>query len=237
MSPAEPKTFEVKHLQAWVGLTALLLPVALWIFGVLIDDGSPWPWPMQSISDYHDTNIRVLLVGALAVIGVLMLCYRGYEDGKAGRLSDNFLANIAGSAALLVAAIPNDPDCKSLGQMLPYPMATWAHFAAAATVFVSMWWFCQFRFTESAQANRSDGKIFRNKVFKFCAAVILASSVILLAGFILNWWQQYPTGIFVFESTGMMGFGVGWLVKSKLIGESKFVRTKLPPVVALKLGD
>ncbi|MBL8309970.1 MAG: hypothetical protein JNL19_06080 [Burkholderiales bacterium] len=219
-SRATPLVFSVKQLQLCVGAVACVLPPLLWGLGVLVGVGAPWPWPIESISDYHGTNLRVIFVSALAAIGILMLCYRGYERTTEKMWSDNALANFAGTAALIVAAVPNDADVMSLGNELRYPLATYVHFAAAGSVFVSMFWFSAFRFTMSdhtRSAHQSPQKRRRNAVYRLCAALIATSMVCLLAGFIFDWWLSIPTGIFWFESLGMVAFGFAWLTKSQVL--------------------
>ncbi|MEU5263462.1 hypothetical protein [Amycolatopsis sp. NPDC021455] len=74
---------------------AVLLPVFLLIFG----PGDDFPKP-DSISGYYHTPLRDGFVGALVTMGTFLVLYKIFSR------RENWLLNIAGTSAILVAVLP-----------------------------------------------------------------------------------------------------------------------------------
>ena len=95
-----------KTLRKAVGLTGMLLPLALLLGGILCCHDK---CIQHSLSRYYYTCIRDLFVGAICAIALFLFFYRGYISDKMGKW-DKWASNIAGLCAVSVAWIPRGGD-------------------------------------------------------------------------------------------------------------------------------
>ena len=89
---------------------ALLFPPSLWLAGTFIPllrtDFQP------SMSAYYHTPLRNIFVGSLFIIGSFLYLYRGFTK------RENFLLNVAGLCAVVVALCPTSLTCNGAQDFL-----------------------------------------------------------------------------------------------------------------------
>lgn len=185
-----------------LGLMGLSLPIMLCIGGFLSGTAIE-----PSISDFYHTGMRNLFVGALTPIGIFLIAYKGWKGlGK--------ITMIAGLAAIGVAFFPNEgPDVllREAGQSRAVAIM---HYVSALTFFVCLGLFCFVVFP-------SDATRAQRRAFYRCGYAILLSTILVT---ICSYFKvQGPVGpqtlvmeanlVFWFESIGVWGFAVAWLLK------------------------
>lgn len=93
-------------LRIGIAVVALLFPPSLWIFGNYFPSLQT---PFQpSMSAYYHTPLRNIFVGCLFIIGSFLYIYRGFTK------RENYLLNIAGISAILIALCPTMITCDKL---------------------------------------------------------------------------------------------------------------------------
>jgi len=207
MRKAPVKTDPAVHsflvLRRVVGIIALLLPLTLIL---------PW-WAANhnllpsSMSSYYYTGMRDIFVGALCAIGIINICCRGYDR------QDTVFGILSGIFAMCVAFFPTTPD---IGATHAQVVVGTIHIVCASLLFLSLAYFCFFLFTMSAEGHEvTRRKRHRNRVYRICGGVILASVVSIVFFKVIH--RPYLIGpigsMFCFETTALMSFGVAWMVK------------------------
>ncbi len=243
MSRRESGSYVISYmnLRRTVGVIGILLALVLRL-GV-IAFGRPVPY---SVSGYYYSPMRNVLVASLCILGAFLITYNGYD-----RL-DSWITNIAGVAAIGVAFLPtSDPSFSPawVGQVHPYfagvAMISLALMslqftqtkAAAGTGGQSGWLpvikrlglALLFRYADP-ENNRTDRKKIRDRIYSWCAWLILAGVVL---AFVQNFWPDSVKAVtqwlFWFEALAIVAFGFSWLVKGETI--------LADPPVSLRAGD
>ena len=199
-------TISYVDLRKFVGWLALSLPFVLPAGYVIFFSRHGFP---GSISGYYYTGMRNYLVGALCVLGVLLIGYYAYHDQL-----DFWITNLAGIFAVGVAFFPTEPAIatahqKDIGHI---------HFVFAALLF-TMLAVMALRFSKTdPNGTPTSQKSRRNVIYRICAGLIAAS---MLVAFVANFLpasikQDVPT-LFWFEAVAVVAFSVSWLVKGEAI--------------------
>jgi hypothetical protein len=209
------------YLRMTVGWLAILLPFALLVGNIVISGQQP-----ESISGYYYTGMRNVLVGALCVLGVFLIAYSGYDE------PDRWITNLAGIGALAVAFFPT-----SSPSFRPSAIGVFHHIFAATAMTLMGFMALQFmkmkapaegthaswteiwrllrtlRHAERVPDHQSRKKI-RNKIYRICAWVILASVVLGAAqSFVPLSVKGNSHLLFWFETLALVAFGASWFVK------------------------
>ena len=203
-----------RSINLCIGAVALLLGPGLVLLGLVSRSFLPayegWV-AAPSISEYYYFNefTRNCFVGALAAIGLLISAYRGWHHSA---LWDRAIALVSWVAAWLVAFVP----CNS--------SMSYAHFSAAAVLFGLMAAMLWFRFTEqtgdSDETAHPHWKGVRNRVYRLCAAAIVAAMAVKALSSIpvLHFNIKTPWNLtFWVEVVGLSAFSFAWLTKSRFI--------------------
>lgn len=199
--------FTLRKIIGWCGI---LLPWGVWLLA--------WSYE-PSISDYYYTRTGVLFTGVLFLIGVFLISYRGYEQ-EDEKISDNVITWIGGILIIIVALVPTPFQyciCKC-----PTPICHksdfWGfiHFSSAALFFISMGYLSVFNFTRGKKPY-SNGKILRNRIYKFCGISIWV--VLGITGIIklTSLKETFEHLILWVEIILLILFGVSWFVKGKAL--------------------
>jgi hypothetical protein len=207
-----------------LGYLGYFLPVSLLLYGLSGDGRFE-----ASISEFYYTSMGGVLTGTLTAIGVFLFSYSGYQRLPGERLSDAWLARIAGSSAVLVALLPigrngypvcpieTKPACWTFGAHFHPDIL---HYAAAITFFACMALFCLVQFPRGER--RADGRLKwtgRCVTYFACGIVILAAMVAIGVYFIadhgLKVHMVAAKYLFWFESLAVMAFATSWLVKGR----------------------
>jgi len=213
-----------KLVQLLIGLIAFgfgpIVAVAYWIEGGSGGLGG-------SISSYYNSDVRDLFVGMLFALGLMFVTYHfrpvrwkgpaaeangtGTDDRPyvVNYMVDNWLANAAGAAAVLVALCPTDDTPHA---HLPSTTVGKFHVVWGITLFVLLALFAWWRFRMSAGAP-SAKKQARNRLYTFCGCVMVGG--LALYG-VQRWWlTSLPSWLgFVGETIALWGFALSWLLKS-----------------------
>lgn len=223
--------FSYLTLRNLIGFGGMLLPIVLAI------------WPSRpskyggfepSISDYFYTDRGDILVVFLCVIGTFLVTYKGYE------WKEWALTTLAGITGMGVAFVPTKMDCllpgaectncilsvhTNSGGVFKTLAGTGWHFGFAATFLLSLAIMSIFYFTKSdedKEHKKEDGKSMtqkgkRNRVFRWCGVIIIASLVILGIYFISGVDVKPFPIVYFFETVAVEAFGFSWLVKGQTL--------------------
>lgn len=114
-----------------LALVGLALPWVLWLAG------RGWfDLALQgSMSAYYHTAMRNAFVGGLVSIGVCLVLYKGFSR------TEDWVLNVAGILAALVAFLPTNPSCPTGTGCEILPTAVW-HKAAAVAFFLCIAFVC-----------------------------------------------------------------------------------------------
>jgi hypothetical protein len=222
-----------KLVQFLIGILAFgigpIVAVAYWIEGGTGLGGS--------ISSYYNSDVRDLFVGLLFALGIMFTTYhfrpiRWPQPGAgdhtapgAGKYKvdygvDNWLANAAGLAAVLLALCPTDdpphpPACRANHTCsAPHTLAGGLHMVWGVLLIALLVVFALLRFRKTG-GERTDEqqKARRNRVYTICGCVMIGA----VAAYALQRWQfhSWPSWIgFLSETTALWAFSLSWLLKS-----------------------
>lgn len=204
-----PSPISAYTLLFMMGLLGIFLPLILFI-GTQF---SSCDLMQNSISDYYYTNMGDVFVGVLVSIGLMFLCYNGYDD------RDAISARIAGIAVIGVALFPtsNDGVCGFANHANFGDIST-VHFTCAAIFFLTLAYMSYFLFTKST-SEPSKKQTLRNQIFRSCGIVIFCCILFLLLYFFitpLKEFLNYAKPVFVAETIALIAFGLSWIIKSKV---------------------
>ena len=189
-------------LRRAVGILGVLLPVVL-IGGKALIQGGPL---LNSISDYVYSDMRGVLIGTMAALGVFLLSYRGYG------WVDDVVADVAAVGAIGVALFPTTP---LTGQPSTAAQAVGlVHIISASLFFAALIIFCLVLFTRGDSAQPTGRKQARNVVYIACGVIML---VCLITIGVVEWVIHVGGLVLWLESAAVMAFGVAWLVKGETI--------------------
>ena len=189
-------------LRRAMGILGLALPAVL-IVGKYLIQGGPL---LDSISDYVYSDMRGVLIGTMAALGVFLFSYRGYG------WVDDLTADVAAVGAIGVALFPTTPFT---GQPSSAAQAVGlVHIISASIFFAALIIFCLFLFTRSDSVRPTGRKRARNIVYIACGVIMLGC---LITIGIVEWLLHVGGLVLWLESAAVMAFGVAWLVKGETI--------------------
>jgi len=198
-------------LRRLIGILGMLLPF-ICIFGGLLFEGLSI---QRSISYYYHTNMRDFFVGLLFCVSMFLITYRGYEK------IDDIITDVSGIASLFVAFFPCsfDGDSSRLVSIFQIKscLSNKIHLTSASIFFFLLAINSIFLFTlsDKPQAEFSEGKKFRNKIYIWCGIVILLSLVSI--AIVYNVLSEKSIIILIFEAIMLVAFGISWLVKGRTL--------------------
>lgn len=219
--PGDEAIISYQKLRAFIGITGILLPIAVvlgcWIFGA-----AKYSW-QPSISHYYYSKMHIVFVLILCVLGAFLITYKG-KDKWESRLS-----NLAGYCAFGIASLPTkfagflpeQYEGNQYLQLLKEVTDFWGgiHFVFAGALFTCFTIFCLYFFQRPDEAYTGDElKKFnkRKRLYQICGWVIIVSiAMIGILNFIIKPEEVglFVYSTFIFETTSMWAFGIAWLVK------------------------
>lgn len=212
----QTKDYVVSYLtlRQMIGWCGLLMPIGVRSLAYLFEG----IFTTHSISAYYYTGMRDVFVSTLVLVGALLACYRTPSA------SDNAVATIAGLSAICIGLFPTDPafadpirakfPCMAQAGSCYFPTGILGLHLVFVTIFFALsFYLVYFRFPAFTPAAPTAQKVKRNKVYRVCGALMLASFVTigLLAAF------NDGASIFWPEALAVMSFAVAWLVKGRLV--------------------
>lgn len=182
------------RLRATIGWLGMLLP---WIVVLLIGYFPP------SISFTWYTNACTPFMIILGSAGLLLFCYKGYD------WVDDVACTLAGAFALGICLFPCYASVETYGAltgtfMIPMATSGMIHNICAGGFFGLLAFMSIFRFTKSAQKEKTKKKKIRNIIFILCGIGMIVSFILLACG-----WN-----VWVVEAIALFFFGISWLTKA-----------------------
>ncbi|TWT87622.1 hypothetical protein Mal64_31640 [Pseudobythopirellula maris] len=210
-----------------IGMTGLLLPLALWplgwlLFGVEVQD---------NMSGYYHTPMRDVFVGALSAIGVFLFCYEGND------WVEDWTANLGCVSAIGVALLPLDEGKDPLDHQ---SLVGYAHMAFGAMFFLtlafySLYHFPSWKWKAHEEAPHEDE---RNLVYWASGLAILGSMAAMGVYLVLPASLKAPFNrynfMFWMEWVAVWAFAAAWLTKGRAIVADLAVEVLALPTEALK---
>ena len=215
------------RIRKLIGTLGLLLP-----FMVYFAKGEF----LASISHYYyNTLSSLIFIIVLSAFGLFLLSYKGYKiDSSTETISDDWLTNIGGLAALVVVFVPTachgstsdaiDILCKNCTLPLfghNHSTANIIHLVAAGIFILCMGWMSRYKFTRGSD----DGN---HSLYKWCGNLVFISVGLIVVFIILERLNvNFPLKdyyVYIFETTAVIPFGISWLVKGKAIDDVKAMR-------------
>ncbi len=235
---ADPRVLYVRSyllIRKIVGILGIVLPVVLIAGEAFFLRG-----PVQvrgSLSAYYHTDMRDVFVGALCVIGFLLLTY------MAGQRTtwDFWLSCVAGAAVLGVTFLPtqrpglseDDPlcgvtpeptGCSPIQQAWGETLVSVLHFVSAFVFIVALAAIC---FLFARRARVFDNDLAVATFTAGCGWAIVVSLVWIGLGMVVDLQIGQLTALYVGEVVSVWAFGAAWLVKGR-VGTSSTRRAVSP---------
>ena len=214
--------YRIRKLIGTLGLLLpILLPLAAWEV-------------LASISHYYyNTFSSLIFIIVLSAFGLFLISYKGYKiDETTEQISDDFLTNIGGLAALVVVFIPtvcSDSSSMAIDEFCGTgkeplfghvdELLNTVHLVSAGIFIFCMGWMSKYKFTRG----HDDGN---HKLYKWCGNLVFISValivvVILIEKFIVDDFPLSNYYVYIFETTAVIPFGISWLIKGKAIDDMK----------------
>jgi hypothetical protein len=150
--------------------------------------------------------MRNVFVGVLWAIGAFLFLYKGYSR------REDIALNIAGVAAVMIAAFPMDwPAHEGVAQSL----IAKTHFASAAIFFLSIAYVCVFCAKETLIMVQ-DANVRRRleRIYTALGGWMIATPVLIFLLHTLLWRPGESYMVLLIEIAGVWVFSSFWLVKS-----------------------
>lgn len=209
-------------LRQFIGLSGLSLPFLLILGSILLNRCDIL---LPSISHYYYSVMHIVFVGVLCILGGFLITYRGKS------VFENRTSNFAGIFALGVAIFPTSNGCEGYEEVrcsflriidnrFICEWANYVHFGMAVLLFTCFVIFCLKIFQQSDLGIYNEKKARRNRTYKICGYIIIASIVAIAA---ITLYRRmtgklfFPKYIFVFETSSLLAFGFSWLLKGSVL--------------------
>jgi len=208
-NPSQRQEVDRRTIKLIVGLIAISLAPLTYIFaGSGLESISASYWmgaSAQGNFDWMGATARAIFIGFLFAIGAFMLCYNGRSWPQM------VLSKVAALAALGVALFPCGCDRGTSFEAK-------IHYGSAAVMFLILAFF-SYCFYKRAIDKKQPEANFRAAIYAACGLAILVSIVALT---IDTFWKDSISGLvqnftFYGEATGLIAFGVSWLVSSHVL--------------------
>lgn len=196
-TPHHPKHVEIDNrtLKLVVGLIAIGMPA-------LTDLLSNRQIHSISESYYCTGRASTVFVGFLFAIAAFLCAYNGRTRHQM------FWSKVAGLSAALTALFPCDCDRVS---------GPGVHYAAAAVLFGVLTYFCWAFYRRSFVSKYPQAKL-RRAVYLACAIAMVLAIFALGANAVVTFDKSmFPQFVFYGEATGLVAFGISWLVASRTL--------------------
>ncbi len=218
-----------RRIRKAIGVLGMALPVTLLLLSLIPFFKTNGIQP--SISHYYYTNLREIFTGILCAVGLFLIRYKGHSNPDFFR-NDGRLTNIAGIMAFGIAFMPTTPLNNNWSQKvdtlvpLPYEWLGYIHYGFAGLFFLTLALISINVFTIGQQKNEGITKSIwnENNIYRICGTTIILSMILCFLADHYHWFR-YST-IF-FETIMLFAFGISWLIKGRILGDSGTLGEKL----------
>ncbi len=210
----KPTIIDARTAQKLIGIMGLALPVIL-VLGYAMTT-APDIIVLPTLSEYVYTQFEPLFTGILFAIGIMFFAYKGYAKNQGPiPISDNALANIAGTASIITAIAQTNTCVFDININM---LIGRIHVVSAVTLLISMALFCLFYFTQTSSREITAQKRRKNSIYHFCGYVIVLG---LLIGFVhmLTRGDECITSSLLLWLEWIMiwAFSIAWCVKGGML--------------------
>ncbi len=188
---------------------------------------------LASISHYYYATLPSLVfIIILSAFGLFLISYKGFKkDVNTETISDDFLTNIGGLAALIVVFVPTtctgsasdsiDAIC-TLGNLPLFghsgTVLNTIHLVSAGFFILCMGWMSKYKFTRGKDDTN-------NRIYTHCGNMVFIAIGLLVVFLILEKLEvNFPLKdyyVYIFETMAIIPFGISWLVKGEAIDDIK----------------
>lgn len=205
-----PTIIDARSLQKLIGLLGLLLPVIL-VVGFAISTHHE-VIILPTLSEYVYTAFQPFFTGILFAIGIMFFAYKGYPTNTGPiPLSDNALANIAGTASILTAVIQTSLCYFSSEVSVLFGML---HMIMAVILLITMALFCLFYFTQTGNKAITSSKLIKNRIYRICGSIIVICLITAFFYLVLKSDEcSLSTTILWLEWVMIWAFSIAWCIK------------------------
>jgi hypothetical protein len=188
-------------LRLSLGLSALGLPLALWLGGWILFGTTLQP----SMSAYYYTHMGDVFLGVLIAVGASLTIYRGYSG------QEDWILDAAGVLAVGVALIPAETGTP-LGGSHALITSSLLHGVCAIGFFFAIGWVCIFRAQDTLELI-SDGIVVRRfkRSYRIIGVLMIAAPI---AATVLNLMAGSRLVVFWSEALAAWVFAAYWLTKT-----------------------
>lgn len=218
--------YTYRRLRRAIGFLGISLPIVLLILSAVpFFDTKMQP----SISHYYYTNLREIFTGTLCAVGLFLIRYKGYGNASIFK-NDNLLTNLAGLMAFGVALVPTNPEegMKKLPSFIPLSAEWlgWLHYGFAAVLFLtfSILAINVFTLGQKKETNIEKSIFNENYIYKVCGYSILFFIVLIP---VCAKFELFKNSTLVFEALSLFAFGIAWLIKGRVLGDTGKIGEKL----------
>jgi hypothetical protein len=191
-------TFSSESIRLMVGLITFILPILVSIISFT---------RLTSISASYYTKAHDVFVGLLFILGAFLVVYKGHT------LTENWIANLGGLAAIIAALFPMACD------LCQPTLTSYIHAIAGNVLFGVTAYFCLGPFRQSAKGKTWIKAQRRVNIYTICGFGIIACLVVLLVlGMVMTTEQKKIwTPIYWGEFVMLWLFSAAWNVAAKWI--------------------
>ena len=218
-----------ESLTLFVGILGVLLPILLWGF-------TYWDLklicPLESISHYYYTRVCGIFVVIMSMLALLLLNFKGEEP------IDFIISFIAGLFSIFVLLFPTDnisnisSCCNTPSQIdacvtfiSSNPDRELFHYVSAGIFLGCLTFMSLFSFTRvkndqiTPSGNMKLNKKLRNMIYITMGIIMICAMTFIYIGPKILSQEIYNKYSLTFwmESIAVWGFGVSWIIKSKIV--------------------
>lgn len=219
MSTLQQSDYRIRKL---IGILGLALPFAL---PLAANDF------LASIShNYYLPLPSLIFIIIISTMALFLISYKGYRIDNTGikeHLSDDFITNIGGLAALIVVIVPTccmdsaNATVETLCENQDYPLLghnstfkNYIHLISAGIFLFTMGWMSAFKFVRG-----TDSSTLEFLIYKICGYLVWAAIGVLIIYLALERFvPNFPESthiVYIMETVAIVPFGISWLIKGE----------------------
>ena len=204
-------------MRRMIGILGMALPFIVVIGGFINNCNGT---VQGSISLYYYTNMQDFFVGLLCAVALFLTTYKGHEN-------DHIFTILSGVFALGIAFFPTAMDSGYHVKVGIFQIcdkySMWIHLTFASLYFLTLAYISYFLFTKTDKEKIKKKKRIRNRIYKTCGIVMVASILLIFVYFLFfqNTWVSNYKPVLILEAVALIAFGYSWLIKGETFFKDK----------------